>query len=142
MKLVIDIPDEAYNELIKEQHLPNDLDVEYFIIHGKPFKPLPMGKCGNCEYYRKNYGYGQCFAQKNAPRVDYNHSCENFKYKEWEGQWVTLRCTNCHERTKLYISSRIGIYSLAEFKRKHVACLKCGADMKVVRQRKENRGNE
>ena len=106
MKLIIDIPDEAYNKLIKEQHLPGDLDIEYFIIHGTP---LPKG-----------------------------HGIT----KEWKGQWVTLRCTNCHERIKVHISSRIGIYSLAEFKRKHVVCLKCGADMKVVRQRKENRGNE
>ena len=40
MKLVIDIPDEAYQKLLEEQHLPNRLDIEYFIIHGTP---LPKG---------------------------------------------------------------------------------------------------
>lgn len=38
MQLIIDIPDEAYNELLKEQHLPSGLDVEYFIIHGTPLQ--------------------------------------------------------------------------------------------------------
>ena len=34
MKLVINIPDKAYNRLLEEQHLPNRLDIEYFIVHG------------------------------------------------------------------------------------------------------------
>lgn len=129
-------------EITEEQAIDKLHETGWMQRHDKEMTKRPTGKCGKCEYYRNNYGYGQCFAQKNAPRVDYNHSCENFKYKEWEGQWVTLRCTNCHDRTKLHISSRIGIYSLAEFKKQRLVCLKCGADMKVVRQRKENRGNE
>lgn len=40
-----------------------------------------MSRCEDCKYYVNTYGYGQCFGQKNAPRVDYNHSCENFKSK-------------------------------------------------------------
>ena len=36
MKLIIDIPDEAYNRLLEEQRLPNGLDIEYFIIHSTP----------------------------------------------------------------------------------------------------------
>lgn len=40
MKLIIDIPDEAYNRLLTEQHLPNRLDIEYFIVHGIPLDRL------------------------------------------------------------------------------------------------------
>ena len=35
--------------------------------------------CKNCDYYVNNYGYGQCYGQKDAPRVDDNESCEDFK---------------------------------------------------------------
>ena len=38
MKLVIDIPNEAYSRLLEEQHLPNRLDIEYFIVHGVPLE--------------------------------------------------------------------------------------------------------
>ena len=78
MKLVIDIPEYLYDAIMVNRFgIFSNAPCEV-IRNGKP---LPMGKCGKCEYYRNNYGYGQCFAQKNAPRVDYNHSCENFKYK-------------------------------------------------------------
>ena len=40
MKLIIDIPDEAYNRLLTEQHLPNRLDIEYFIVHGIPLDKI------------------------------------------------------------------------------------------------------
>ena len=40
-----------------------------------------MNRCKDCKYYRNNYDHGQCFAQKNAPRVDYAYACENFKSK-------------------------------------------------------------
>ena len=36
MKLIIDIPDKAYNRLLEEQHLPNRLDIEWVITHGTP----------------------------------------------------------------------------------------------------------
>ena len=36
MKLIIDIPEEAYNRLLTEQHLPNRLDIEWCIVHGTP----------------------------------------------------------------------------------------------------------
>ena len=35
--------------------------------------------CMNCEYYRNKFGYGQCYGQKNAPRVEDNACCEDFK---------------------------------------------------------------
>lgn len=35
--------------------------------------------CKNCDYYVNNYGYGQCYGQKNAPKVDDNESCNGFK---------------------------------------------------------------
>ena len=44
-----------------------------------------MKNCRNCDYYVNNYGYGQCYAQKNAPRVENNECCENWKkYLELE----------------------------------------------------------
>lgn len=38
-----------------------------------------MNRCKNCRYYANSYGYGQCYGQKNAPRVEDDDSCENFK---------------------------------------------------------------
>ena len=38
-----------------------------------------MKNCKNCDYYVNNYGYGQCYAQKNAPRVENNECCENWR---------------------------------------------------------------
>lgn len=38
MKLIIDIPEEAYKKLLEEQHLPKDLDVEYLIMNGTPLE--------------------------------------------------------------------------------------------------------
>ena len=40
MQLVIDIPEEAYNRLLEEQHLPNRIDLEYFIVHGTPLEKV------------------------------------------------------------------------------------------------------
>lgn len=40
MELVIKIPDEAYQRLLEEQHLPNRIDLEYFIVHGIPLPKL------------------------------------------------------------------------------------------------------
>lgn len=36
MKLIIDIPDEAYNVLLTEQVLPPHIDIEWLLIHGIP----------------------------------------------------------------------------------------------------------
>ena len=59
MKLIIDMPEEAYKHLLKEQYIPNGLDIEYFIIHGIP---LPEGH-GDlidsnvlCEQYERTNG--------------------------------------------------------------------------------------
>ena len=35
--------------------------------------------CKNCDYYVNKYGYGQCYGQKNAPRVEEDECCEDFK---------------------------------------------------------------
>ena len=40
MKIIIDIPEEAYNTLLTEQCIPNGLDLEYLVMHGTP---LPKG---------------------------------------------------------------------------------------------------
>ena len=64
-----------------------------------------MNKCEDCKYYRNNYGYGQCFAQKNAPRVDYNHSCENFKSKMTNEKAITVLTSLLHHWERLFESS-------------------------------------
>lgn len=52
MKLIIDIPDEAYNRLLTEQHLPNRLDIEYFIVHGIPLDKIRAEISENIEVFR------------------------------------------------------------------------------------------
>ena len=38
MKLIIDIPNEAYDILTEYQVLPDNIDLEYFVIHGIPLE--------------------------------------------------------------------------------------------------------
>ena len=38
MKLIIDIPEEAYNRLLTEQRFPNRFDIEWCIVHGTPIQ--------------------------------------------------------------------------------------------------------
>ena len=42
--------------------------------------------CKTCEYYATIHGYGQCYGQKNAPKVDANevHNCWQESWKEME----------------------------------------------------------
>ena len=37
-----------------------------------------MKNCKNCDYYVNNYGYGQCYGQKDAPRVDDDCYCKYY----------------------------------------------------------------
>ena len=39
-ELVIKIPEDVYGKLLEEQHLPNRINLEYYISHGTP---LPKG---------------------------------------------------------------------------------------------------
>ena len=74
MKLIIEIPDEAYNELIQEQHLPSGLDVEYLIIHGTP---LEFGNI-SVEAIEESSHCPACihYVQRDVPNVFCN-SCKN-----------------------------------------------------------------
>lgn len=38
-----------------------------------------MNKCKDCDYYVNHHGYGQCYGQKDAPKVDDNECCTDFK---------------------------------------------------------------
>ena len=49
--------------------------------------------CKNCEFYRNFYGRGQCYGQKDAPYVDDNESCDDFKFKK--------SCANCKHMNNL-----------------------------------------
>ena len=53
MKLIIDIPDKAYNRLLEEQHLPNRLDIEWVITHGTPL-PKGHGRIGDLDAVYKD----------------------------------------------------------------------------------------
>ena len=58
--------------------------------------------CMNCEYYRNKFGYGQCYGQKNAPQVDDNESCEDFKER------TTYREQLVRETDEQYAEYKIG----------------------------------
>ena len=38
--------------------------------------------CKYCEYYRNIYGFGQCYGQKDAPKVDEDACCKDFKFRQ------------------------------------------------------------
>ena len=40
-----------------------------------------MRRCKDCNFYVNCHGYGQCYAQKYAPRVDDDECCDYFKVK-------------------------------------------------------------
>lgn len=48
MKIIIDIPDEAYKTLLEEQRIPTGLDYEYLIMHGTPL-PKGHGRIGDLD---------------------------------------------------------------------------------------------
>ena len=69
MKLIIDIPNEAYDILTEYQVLPENIDLEYFVIHGIPLEDIKAEiiKCcdniadivADTDYARKIYIYEQ-----------------------------------------------------------------------------------
>lgn len=42
MRLIIDIPNEAYDILTEYQVLPENIDLEYFVIHGIPLEDIKV----------------------------------------------------------------------------------------------------
>jgi len=46
--------------------------------------------CKNCDYYVNYHGYGQCYGQKDAPKVDDNESCEDFKKYSGDKEKLTV----------------------------------------------------
>lgn len=70
-----------------------------------------MNRCKDCDYYVNNYvnnyGYGQCYGQKNAPRVDDNECCGDFKKKS-----TTYREQFVGETDKQYEEYKAGHDSL------------------------------
>ena len=57
MKLVIEIPEIAYKRLLEEQHLPNRIDLEYYIVHGTP---LPKGHWIKSNIPNEKYVCSEC----------------------------------------------------------------------------------
>lgn len=56
MKLIIDIPEMAY-EAFKEWHKNKVATVEQSIIaNGTPYEPRPHGECNQCRYYEGVHG--------------------------------------------------------------------------------------
>lgn len=53
MKIVIDIPEEAYNTLLTEQCIPTGLDLEYLVMHGTPL-PEGHGRLGDLDSIMKD----------------------------------------------------------------------------------------
>ena len=42
MKVIIDIPNEVYDILTEYQVLPENIDLEYFVIHGIPLEDIKV----------------------------------------------------------------------------------------------------
>ena len=70
MKLIIDIPNEAYDILTEYQVLPENIDLEYFVIHGIPLEDIKAEPYfwEKCPYYepdmmfdgKDEYDCGKC----------------------------------------------------------------------------------
>lgn len=105
MKLIIDIPEHVY-ETYKEWDKRGTATVdEKIIAQGTPIQTVTNAEeaeaypiiskeqqeenwmndremrknCADCRYYVNNYGYGQCYGQKNAPKVEDDGYCEHWK---------------------------------------------------------------
>ena len=106
MKIVIDIPDEDY-KFIKDLHFYNSgrrngNTIERNVINGiKNGTPYEERPTGHWE----SLGF-----------VDMKYA------------WC--RCSNCHKTTKIYKDSSNDFCCIADIRKKAVACLFCGADMR------------
>lgn len=65
MQIVIDFPERLYQRLLQEQLLPNQLDIEYFIIHGTPL-PKGHGRLIDADAVEKEMNKAEVEADKNA----------------------------------------------------------------------------
>lgn len=50
--------------------------------------------CKDCKYYRNDFGYGQCYGQKNAPKVNEVEHCDQFIEK--------VSCAECIHKNVCY----------------------------------------
>ena len=56
MKLIIDIPDELYNQL-REDHSYNSAKIAYReLMNGKPYEERPQVECKDCKYFFDTVG--------------------------------------------------------------------------------------
>jgi hypothetical protein len=105
MKLIIDIPDEIYE-----------------CYKGRPPR---LGDEGM-----------DSIAQSIANGIPY----EERPTGEWESlgfvdkKYAWCRCSNCHKTTKIYKDSSNDFCCIADIRKKAIACLYCGADMRGGRK--------
>lgn len=73
---------EALNLAIKALE-EKDLREKMKKMYYQELRKEKENNCYNCKYCNDDYGYYRCFAQKNAPKIEYNDDpCENFISKE------------------------------------------------------------
>ena len=84
MKLIIDIPNEVYDILTEYQVLPDNIDLEYFVIHGIPLEEIKAEiieekDCAYADFERYKVDYlGQDWedAYDSLPQDDYRYGME------------------------------------------------------------------
>ena len=98
MKLVIDIPEETYQEVNWRGLFlcPRDSDaLVNSIKNGKPYEERPHGEWEALGFQQ---GYAFC------------------------------RCSNCHKTMRLYRDSKNEFCCIADIRKKVVSCMYCGSD--------------
>ena len=136
MKLIIDIPDKAYEIFLKEQCFPVGIDIEYFIMHGTPYESEVKGDLISREALKEQFGYTDEWYKSrtvtqiinNAPTVDkgyqeghidgmlqaeklYARPTGKWEYNSFADAW---RCNQCFQSNN----------------KKTYFCPNCGADMR------------
>jgi len=110
MKIVIDIPDEDY-KFIKEVQL-------YLSVRRS----------------------GKTIERNVINSIKHGIPYEERPTGEWESlgfvgkKYAWCRCSNCHKTTKIYKDSSNDFCCIADIRKKAIACLYCGADMRGGRE--------
>lgn len=98
--------------------------------------------CSNCDYYVNEYGYGQCYARRYAPKVDDDYCCVLFKDTTSKGEWERIDQWAggiyvggfIHKDCPMIKVSDHCLYSPWKYN----FCPNCGADMREVDNDKVN----
>ena len=105
------------NDLISREYLEDAFD------------NLCCHNCKTCRNFRIEDSFYKCALIDNAPTVERPQG-------EWESvgfvnmKYAWFRCSNCHKTTRIYMDSNNDFCCIADIRKKAIACLYCGADMR------------